>query len=117
MLASGGTALLLGFTAGLSYGTAVAATILYTGLVQIDSAALTTGAMLSASEGRQGATVALHSLLGFSAAFFGPLLQGAVLDATGGGRSTASWAAAFAVCGVIGLLGVPALAWGRSRKH
>jgi MFS family permease len=55
----------------------------------------------------------LHSLLGFGAAFFGPLVHGAILDVTGHGRSATSWAIAFAVMGVVGLLGPLALRWGK----
>ncbi|HVI53351.1 MAG TPA: MFS transporter [Candidatus Sulfotelmatobacter sp.] len=115
MIASGGTGLLLGFSAW-SYAAACIASVLYTGLVQLDSAALTTGAMMAAEPERRGATVALHSLLGFGAAFFGPLLQGAILDATGHGRTVTSWAVAFAVMGGIGLLGPLALRWGRAAR-
>lgn len=114
MLASGGMALLLGFSAA-TYLLACVVSIIYTGLIQLDSAALTTGAMLAAEPERRGATVALHSLLGFGAAFFGPMAQGAILDVTGHGHSLTSWAAAFAVMGLIGLLGPLALRWGRVR--
>jgi MFS family permease len=113
MLASGGAALLLGFTAALPYWAAAAAAVLYTGLVQIDSAALTTGAMLEADPMRRGSTVALHSLLGFASAFFGPLALGAVLDGVGGGKSVLSWGLAFAGMGVVGLLGPLALRWSK----
>jgi len=116
MLASGGMALMLGFTAALPYWLACAAAVIYTGFVQLDSAALTTGAMMAADPDRRGATVALHSLLGFGAAFFGPLAQGAILDVSGHGRSAASWAIAFAVMGVIGLLGPLALRWGKGAQ-
>ncbi len=117
MLASGGSALLLGVTAALPYWVAAAAAMIYTALVQLDSAALTTGAMLAADPARRGATVALHSLLGFGSAFFGPLVQGAVLDATGHGRTMASWWAAFALMGAIGLLGPLALTWANRQKQ
>ncbi len=113
MLVSGGTALLFGFAALLPYWVAAVAAVVYSGLIQIDSAALTTGAMMEAKEGRQGATVALHSLVGFSAAFFGPLTQGAVLDFAGGGGSAWSWGIAFATTGIIALLGPLALRKGR----
>jgi MFS family permease len=116
MLASGGTALVFGLSAALPYWLAAVAAVLYSGLIQIDSAALTTGAMLEASEGRQGATVALHSLLGFSAAFFGPLSQGAILDAAGGAGLLSSWVIAFAVNGMIGLAGPLALRWSRRER-
>jgi MFS family permease len=113
MLASGGMALTLGGWLLLPYGVTVIAAVLYTALVQLDSAALTTGAMLSADPARRGATVALHSLLGFSSAFFGPLAQGALLDGLGGAGQVRSWVIAFALMGVVGLLGPLALAWGR----
>lgn len=113
MLASGGMALSLGGCLVLPYGVTVIAAVLYTALVQLDSAALTTGAMLSADPARRGATVALHSLLGFSSAFFGPLAQGALLDGFGGSGQVRSWVIAFALMGLVGLLGPLALAWGR----
>lgn len=111
MLSSGGMALVLGLAAAAPYWLAALAAIVYTGLIQLDSAALTTGAMMAASEGRRGATVALHSLLGFSAAFFGPLGQGAILDITGS-DSVQGWTIAFAAMGMVGLMGPLALKWG-----
>lgn len=113
MLASGGTALVIGLTAALPYWLAAVVAVVYSAFIQIDSAALTTGAMLEASEGRRGATVAFHSLLGFSAAFLGPLAQGALVDATGGANALRSWWLAFAVMGLIGLMGPLALRWSR----
>lgn len=113
MLGSGSMALILGGCLAMPYGVTVAAAVFYTALVQLDSAALTTGAMLSADPARRGATVALHSLLGFSAAFFGPLAQGALLDGLGGAGQMRSWVVAFALMGAVGLLGPLALAWGR----
>jgi MFS family permease len=115
MVGSGGMAMVLGGCLMLPYGVAVAAAVLYTALVQLDSAALTTGAMLAADQARRGATVALHSLLGFSSAFFGPLAQGSLLDIFGGASQVRSWVVAFAVMGGVGLLGPFALIWGRAK--
>ena len=109
MAVSGGVGLVFGLTSDLGYGLAAAAALFYSFVIQLDSAALTTGAILEATPGRQGATTALHSLLGFGAAFVGPLVHGVVLDAAGGATSVWSWWLAFAVTAVVALLGPLAL--------
>jgi MFS family permease len=114
MIGSGGIALVFGATSGLPYWVPAMLTSVYTVFIMFDSAALTTGAMLEADPKRKGATVALHSLLGFAAAFVAPLVQGAVLDAAGG-ASVLAWTVAFAAIGIVSLSGLVALAWGRPR--
>ncbi|WP_343031125.1 MFS transporter [Roseospira navarrensis] len=110
MVLSAVTALGFGWLAGgLSYPLVAGLAILYAGLIQLDSAALTTGAVETAPAGRRGATLALHSLLGFGAAFLGPVAFGIVLDLAGGRESTAAWGLAFGLVGLVGLAGVPAL--------
>ncbi len=105
MLASVAMAAGFGFAAPLSYGMVVVLALIYNAIVQLDSAALTAGAFAAAHQGRQGATMAVHTLVGFGAAGIGPIIFGAVLDATGGGATSASWAAAFISVGAVGLLG------------
>jgi hypothetical protein len=83
--------------------------LLYNVLIQIDSAALTTGAVLAAEPERRGATIAIHSLLGFGAGFVGPLAFGMVLDLAGGGNSSLAWGLAFASLAVVVGLGPLAL--------
>lgn len=109
MLASAVMAGAIGFAAALPYAWVVALVLLYNALIQADSAALTTGAVQGAEDGRRGATLAVHSLVGFVGAALGPLAVGVVLDLSGGGRSVLSWGLAFASMGVIGLLGPLAL--------
>jgi hypothetical protein len=109
MLASAAMAAGIGFTASLAYGLVVAIALLYSVAVQLDSAALTAGALAAAEAGRQGATMAVHALVGFGAAAVGPVVLGALLDATGGGATPASWGLAFASLAAIGLLGPLAL--------
>lgn len=103
----------IGFTAGWPYGIVVALMLLYNGVVQLDSAALTTGAVLEAEPHRRGATIAVHSLLGFLAAFLGPLAFGLVLDAAGGQGSGLAWGLAFASVGAVAAMGPFALKWSR----
>lgn len=69
---------------------------LYSLFVTADSASLTAGAVAHALPGQTGATMALHSLLGFAAASLGPLAFGLVLD-VGGDHATGSWFAGFAM--------------------
>lgn len=109
MASSAALAAVIGFLGGLPYGVVVALMLLYNMLIQIDSAALTTGAVMSAEPERRGATIAIHSLLGFGAGFIGPLAFGMVLDWTGGGNSTTAWGLAFASLAVVVGLGPLAL--------
>lgn len=71
---------------------------LYSLFVTADSASLTAGAVAQARPGQSGATMALHSLLGFAAASLGPLAFGLVLDA-GSDHAAGSWFAGFAMLG------------------
>ncbi len=95
MAVSAAMAFGVGFAAALPYGWVVAFTLVYILAIQGESAALTTGTVQAASPGRLGATLAVHSISGFTGGFFGPLLFGVVLDATGGGATATSWGVAF----------------------
>ena len=70
----------IGFTPSLPYALVAALCVLHGITVVGDSAALTAGAVEAAPVGHRGATLALHSTLGFGAAFLGPLSVGLVLD-------------------------------------
>lgn len=106
---SGVASLALGWTAALPYATVMAFIILQSALVQLDSAALTTGAIQAADPARRGAAMALHSFLGFTAGAVAPAVVGGVLDAAGGGGSPLAWGLAFVAVGCGGLAGIPAL--------
>jgi MFS family permease len=109
MLASAVMACLVGVMSTLPYWMLITFCLLYAVTVNGDSASLTAGAVSAAPEGYRGATMAVHSSLGFAGAFIGPLVFGVVLDATGGGASVTSWALAFALGGLIVALGPVAL--------
>jgi hypothetical protein len=108
MMISAALACLLGFTASLPYGLVAALCVVYSIFVQGDSAALTAGAIESSERERLGATMAVHSLVGFGCAFFGPVGMGVALDLAGG-KSVFGWGMAFASLGVAALLGPLAL--------
>ncbi len=112
MVASAALSATIGFAAAWPYALVALLSLIHSGAIQLDSAALTTGAVLSA-EDRRGATMALHSLLGFTAGFLGPLAFGVVLDAAGGQEQVGAWGLAFASLAAVGLLGPLALAWSR----
>jgi len=114
-LASAATGAFLGFTIGWPYWAIAGLVLVYSGVVQLDSAALTTGAVLEAEPGRRGATIAVHSLLGFAGGFAGPLAFGWVLDRVGGDGATA-WGAAFLSLGAVAGLGPLALRWSRAGR-
>ncbi|RAU23507.1 MFS transporter [Paramagnetospirillum kuznetsovii] len=109
MVSSAAMAAVIGFCGGLPYGVVAALMLLYNALIQIDSAALTTGAVMAADPARRGATIAVHSLLGFGAGFVGPLAFGMVLDAAGGATTGLAWGLAFASLGAVVALGPLAL--------
>ena len=109
MFVSAAFAAAFGFAAGLPYAAVAALALVYSAIVQLDSAALTAGAVAVAEPGRQGATMAVHSLIGFGGGFVGPLVLGWTLDMTGGAMSAVSWGFAFATVAVVGILGPLAL--------
>jgi len=86
MLTSVGVGVLLGFAASQPYLLVVCLAVLYGVTVTGDSASLTAGAVAAAPAGLRGTTLAVHSTIGFGAAFVGPLAVGMVLDFFGGGR-------------------------------
>ena len=62
----------------------------------------------------RGATMAMHSTVGFSLSALGAWALGIALDAAGGPQSSSAWMAAFSVLAAIPL-GPVALFWSRPR--
>jgi MFS family permease len=102
MLASSALATSIGFIGTTSYGIAVAMLVTYGLVIWLDSASLTAGAAGTADPARRGATLAVHSTLGYAGGFVGPLIVGYALD-LGGGMSRTSWGLAFLCVGLINL--------------
>ena len=99
MMLSVVTAVLTGLSAGQPIYLVAALCLAYHMIIMGDSAALTGGAVATAAPGQRGATLALHSILGFTGAFLGPLAVGAVLDLAGGETSRLAWGLAFLTMG------------------
>jgi MFS family permease len=93
----------------------VAVMLVYSFTVSGDSSAITAGAIEAAAPGQRGATMAVHSFIGFAGAFVGPLVFGVVLDLAGGRESLLAWGLAFASAGLAVAMGPIALAVLRPR--
>jgi MFS family permease len=89
----------------------LALTLLYSLAIPADSGALTSGMSLAAHPDYRGATMAMHSTVGFGLSAAGGWAVGVALDASGGIASAAGWSAAFVVMAIGGLLGPLALWW------
>lgn len=87
-------AVLTGFWGSGSYVVATLLLFLYGFAIWLDSSALTAGSAGSAEPSRRGATLAVHSMLGYIGGFVGPLLVGVVLDMSGG-MSRMGWGLAY----------------------
>ena len=87
--------------------------LIYAITVPADSGALTSGMSMAAEPNYRGATMAMHSTVGFSLSALGAWAVGVALDAAGGPQSSAAWMAAFSVLAAGILLGPVALYWSR----
>jgi MFS family permease len=110
MLSSAALAAVIGFSAAVPYAGAAALILLYAMLIWSDSSSLTAGSAGSAEPGRRGATLAVHSTLGYAGGFVGPLALGATLDLLGG-ASVVGWGVAFGHVTIALLLGALAFVW------
>jgi MFS family permease len=100
----------IGFTAPLPWLIVFLLMVAYFLLVMGESAALTAGLIGVAAPGRRGATMAVHSFLGFGAGFAAPLAFGIMLDLFGGGDRTLAWGMAFVILGAGAAIGPIAFA-------
>jgi predicted MFS family arabinose efflux permease len=114
MLASALVAVLIGVFAGSSPWLLLPLLIAYAITVPADSGALTAGMAMAADPGSRGATMAIHSTVGFGLSAFGAWGVGAALDAFGGSQTGSAWLAAFCVLAGGILLGPLALLWSRT---
>ncbi len=96
----------IGFLSAIPYPLLVCLCICYTVFFQGDSAAIHAGVITAAEPDRRGATMALQSLAGFTAASFAPVATGVVLDMAGGSTAVISWGFTFGLMGAAALLGL-----------
>jgi MFS family permease len=84
----------IGFLGSTSYAVAAVLMTLYGIVIWLDSSSLTAGTAGTAEPSRRGATLAVHSMLGYAGGFVGPLLVGWMLDWSGG-MSQFGWGMSF----------------------
>ena len=76
-------------------------------IIWLDSSSLTAGAAGAADPARRGATLAVHSMLGYAGGFVGPLAVGWTLDLSGG-MSARGWGLSFVVIALLMALALAA---------
>jgi predicted MFS family arabinose efflux permease len=113
MFASAFIALLIGVLSDKSPWVLLPLLLIYAVTVPADSGALTSGMTMAADPANRGATMAMHSTIGFSLSALGAWAVGVALDAAGGPASPTAWSAAFAVLAAGILVGPLALHWSR----
>ena len=94
----------MGFSSPLPFAVVVFLCLLYSAAIQADSAALTAGAVATSPVGHRGATLAVHSMFGFSGSLFAPALVGLVLDLAAPLGGANAWGLAFLSMGSMALL-------------
>jgi predicted MFS family arabinose efflux permease len=115
MIASACVAAVIGFNA-TAPGWVLALLLLVYGLtVPADSGALTAGMSAAAVSEHRGATLALHSTVGFGLSAAGAWGTGVALDMAGGPQSATGWLLVFVVLAAGIALGPLALLWARTR--
>ena len=117
MLASAATGLLIGFLAGASPWILLVLLAIYSFTVPADSGALTSGMAASAAPGQKGATMAVHSTVGFGLSAVGAWAMGAAIDLAGGPGAQSGWFAGFALLASAIALGPLVLHWSRRAEN
>jgi predicted MFS family arabinose efflux permease len=116
MISSAVVALLIGIFADKSPLFLLPLIVAYAITVPADSGALTSGMTMAADPRYRGATMAMHSTVGFSLSALGAWGVGVALDFAGGPSSPSAWMAAFSVLALGILLGPVALYWSRTKR-
>jgi MFS family permease len=117
MYMAGLLAFLIGVLINASPALLLLLLLIYSIAIPADSGALTSGMTASAEPALRGATMALHSTIGFGLSAVGGWAAGIAIDLGGGIDTAAGWVAAFLIMAAGGLLGPVALWWSeRSAK-
>ncbi len=115
MIVTAALAASLGWSAPLAYPLVALLLVVHAAMMTFDSASLTAGALAAATPGSRGATMAVHSALGFGAAFLGAIVLGAVLDVAGP-NTVFGWGLAFLAVAAVDAVGAAVVwRWGRER--
>lgn len=113
MIASACLALVIGLSSTAPAWVLALLLLVYGLTVPADSGALTAGMSAAATSEHRGATLALHSTVGFGLSALGAWGTGAALDIAGGPQSATGWLLAFIVLAAGIAVGPLALLWAR----
>ncbi len=113
MFSSAFVALMIGMSADQSPWLLLPLILVYAITVPADSGALTAGMTIAADPNSRGATMAIHSTVGFGLSALGSWGVGVALDLAGGPSVASAWMAAFCVLAGGILFGPVALYWSR----
>jgi MFS family permease len=113
MCIAGAIAIVIGLATGAAPEMLLALLLVYSLAIPADSGALTSGMSASADPAYRGATMALHSTVGFGLSAAGGWAVGVALDAGGGMSTQSGWLLAFVVMATSSLFGPLALWWFR----
>src|SRR5215467_12557153 len=116
MVVSAAVAVAIGLNAGASALLLLPLVLIYGLTIPADSGALTSGTTASATPAHRGATLALHSTVGFGLSALGGWGAGVALDAAGGPEEPAGWLGLFALLAAGVLFGPVALRWSQRHK-
>jgi predicted MFS family arabinose efflux permease len=114
MIASAIVATVIGLSIDAAPLLLLALLFVYAFTVPADSGALTSGMTMSAVPSHKGATMAMHTTVGFGLSALGAWGAGLTLDLAGGPGSASGWLAMFLLLAGSILLGPLALWWARS---
>jgi predicted MFS family arabinose efflux permease len=113
MFTSAAVAVAIGLFAEASPLLLLALLLTYGITIPADSGALTSGTAGCATPSHRGATLALHTTVGFGLSALGAWAAGVALDLAGGPAQPSAWLAMFALLAAGVLLGPIALWWSR----
>ena len=116
IIASAAVASAIGLNAGASPLLLLPLVLIYGLTIPADSGALTPGTTASATPAYRGATLAVHSTVGFGLSALGGWGAGVALDAAGGPEQTTGWLAMFSLLAAGVLFGPVALRWSQHHK-
>ena len=97
--------ILVGYSSNMVIPLMIILILVYGCFVTGESASITSGVIESAEKEFRGATMAVHSSIGFIGSFLGPIGFGIVLNEFGGHNSSEAWFWAFSSTGIILMLG------------
>lgn len=112
--ASGVIGLAIGFAADAPPWLLLILILLHAVTIPADSGALTSGMAAAATPHAKGATMAVHSTIGFGLSALGGWSFGLAMDAAGGPANPSAWLAGFSLLSAAILLGPIALWWSRT---